>query len=157
MYVKLKVSKLYEIFSTNSGTWYSFSKQLLLLVTIILLYRQSNDSPGPNTWTVWMPPNKDCADMIKGLKMGSSSWIIQVNLNCKNKYLPKKTGRDIWHRREGHVMTEADWSYMNISWGMLADPGSWKRQGANIPLQSSKGVQPCWAFDFCPIILISDF
>ena len=45
--------------------------------------------------------------MIKDLKMGSSSWIIQVNLNCKNKCLPKKTRRDIWHRREGHEMTEA--------------------------------------------------
>lgn len=81
--------------------------------------------------------------MIKDLKMGSSSWIIQVNFNCKNKCLPKKTGRDIWHRREGHEMTEAAWSFMTINWGVLADPESWKRQGANIPLRSSKGVQPC--------------
>ena len=130
MYVKLKVSKLYEIFSTKSGTWYSFSKQLLLLVTIILLYRQSNDSPGPNTWTVWMPPSKDCADMIKGLKMGSSSWIIQVNLNCKNKCLPKKTGRDIWHRREAtwwQKQTGAAWPEVEGCWQTL-EAGRGKEQ-----------------------------
>ena len=98
---------------------------------------------------------RDSADVIKDLRVGRLSSLIQVDTECN--HLLKGRQREIWlegrrRQRDGGCR---DCSYMATS--QACSLRTQKRQGMNSVLELTGQAQPCWYLDFSSVIVIWDF